>query len=329
MVWGLGRLGTRVLDQVAARHPDRTFAAVTAEPGRATALGPNVVPATLGDLAGDRAPLLVCVADDEVAALRSCTRIEEARAAVAARNFRLLEAHLDAAIWRDRPVLVVTNPVELLCAAVAAAAGHQRVYGAGMQVDAQRCLDVLAVGWELELPAGLLPVTGMHAIEPIPVLSAVPGLAGKIRTEPWPLVTTRLLAAAASGRLAWVRQPERMAAVFARHDAIPPADAYARVSLAVAALMSAEFDGERPPVDRAIGHVAALVDAWFAGGRVAVSGPCAPAGDEPVFLGGVLDLPDGVFRLPGLAPAEADLVAGQLGRLRALTGTVRAAVSTP
>ena len=327
IVWGLGMLGGRVLERVARRHPHRTFAAVTGDPGRAIAMGANVVPTNLDVLAGNQAPILVCVADNEGDILRDYLArgdIEASRAAVARSNHRLIAGYLDPERWRDRPVLVVTNPVEVLCTSLAEITGNPSVYGVGMQIDEQRCLDVLAAGWEITLAPGELPVTGAHVVEPLPVLSAVPGLADRISAEPWSVVTSRLQAAAEDLRLDWVRRPERMAAVFERRGPMPPEDPYGRVAVAVAALMSAEFDQLRPPVDRAIGHIADLVDSWLDGGSVAVSGPCQlPAnGPEPVYLGGVLDVPSGVFRVPDLAAEEVELALGQVARLRALTATV-------
>lgn len=324
VVWGLGRVGGEVLKKVAGRHPNRTFAAVTREPRRALSLGSNVIPMDFDELAGNRAPVLVCVADNEALALRSCAEIEAGRVAVALRNHRLITAHLGARMWRDRPVLVVTNPVELFCAKLAEVTGHESVFGVGMQLDAQRCRDVLAAGWRIDLEPHELPVTGMHGLEPIPVLSAVPGLAERIGAEPWQEVTARLQEAANSFRLKWIRHPERMRAMVERHGHVPPDEPYRRVGVAVAALMAAEFDRGRPPVARAIGHVAGLVAAWLDGGSVAVAGPCRVL-DTDVFLGGTADLPDGEFRVPDLCPVESELVAGQVTRMRALTAAVEAA----
>ena len=317
-------MGSEVLRTVAARHRHRTFAAVTREPHRALCLGPNVIPVDFDELAGNRAPVLVCVADNEALALRSCTDVERSRFAVATRNHRLIAAHLGSRMWRDRPVLVVTNPVELFCAKLAEVTGHDSVFGVGMQLDAQRCRDVLAIGWQIDLEPDELPVTGMHGLEPIPVLSAVPGLAERISAEPWEKVTARLQAAANSFQPKWIRHPERMAAMFERRGQLPANDPHRRVGVAVAALTVAEFDGDQPPVARAIGHVAGLVDAWLDGGSVPVAGPCRTGG-ELVYLGGTAELPNGKFRVPDLCPVESELVAGQVTRMRALTAKVEAA----
>jgi hypothetical protein len=164
----------------------------------------------------------------------------------------------------------------------------------------------------------------MHGLGPIPVLSAVPGLAERIGAEPWEVVTARLQAAANSFRLKWIRHPERMANMFERRGQVPATDPHRRVGVAVAALTAAEFDRDRPPVARAIGHVAGLVDAWLDGGSVAVAGPCRVL-DTDVFLGGTADLPNGEFRVPDLCPVESELVAGQVTRMRALAAAVDAA----
>lgn len=325
VVWGLGSLGTRVLERVARRHPRRGFGAVTSDPYRALAIGANVAPLTFGELADNRSPVLVCVADDEGQVLRSCAEMETARAAVAHRNQTLIDTYLDPAVWRDRPVLLVTNPVELLCARVAEVAGAGFVFGVGMQVDAHRCVDALAAGWGIELEPGRLPVTGMHCVAPTPVLSAVPGLAERILAQPWPAVAARLQDAANSLTLPWVRRPERMAAVFAQRGPAPADDPYARLGLAVAGITAAEFTADRPPIERAIGHVVDLVDAWLDGTPVAVSGSCREpgAGDGPAFVGGIADVAAGEFRVPDLDPVEAGLVAGQVRRMRALAAAVR------
>ena len=88
-----------------------------------------------------------------------------------------------------------------------------------------------------------------------------------------------------------------------------------------------EFTADRPPIERAIGHVVDLVDAWLDGTPVAVSGPCRVpgAGDEPAFVGGIADVATGEFRVPDLDPVETELVARQATRMRALAAAVRAA----
>ncbi|OLF19137.1 Rossmann-fold NAD(P)-binding domain-containing protein [Actinophytocola xanthii] len=316
-----------MLRQIADRHPHRNFAAVTSQPRRALRLGRNVTPAVFAELADNRAPVLVCVADDEAVALRSCVEVEAGRLVVARRNHRLIERFLDPGTWRDRPVLVVTNPVELFCARLAEVAGHESVFGVGMQLDAQRCRDVLAAGWAVDLEPHELPVTGMHGLGPVPVLSAVPGLLERVGALPWTVVTARLQAAANSFRLPWIRHPERMAAVFERRGHVPSDDPHGRVAVAVAALTAAEFERDHPPADRAIGHVARLVDAWFDGGTVPVAGPrrVSSRNDELVYLGGLARLPDGEFRVPDLSPVESALVADQVARMRALAAAVAAA----
>ncbi|HET9143039.1 hypothetical protein, partial [Actinophytocola sp.] len=187
VVWGLGSLGRPVLDRIADRHPRRELVAVVRDPDRPPPLPPNVTAAGLEVLAGTAAPVLVCVADNEAEVLRPYLaggRIEAGRAAVARRNLALLERHVETRHWKERPVLVVTNPVEPLCGYLAGAVGCRPVYGAGMQVDAERCRTVLAVGWHVRLAPDELPMTGTHGMTPVPVHSAVPGLARQVAGEP-------------------------------------------------------------------------------------------------------------------------------------------------
>jgi hypothetical protein len=314
VVWGLGMIGRAVLDLVATRNPGRAFTAITRHPDKAAGLPENVSVAGLDSLADNRSPVLVCVSVDEAAVVREHLRdggVAVARSIVAERNRALLGAQVRPEHWRDRPVLMVTNPVESIAAHLVEVTGASTVFGAGMQVDAERCRAVLATGWNIRLAEDALPVTGLHGVAPIPVLSAVAGLADTIEETPWRTVCDQL-AAAAPG-LAWVREPARLAGVLAQ--APDPGSPHGRVGLAASALMAGEFEGMRPPGRRGIAPITSLVECWLDGGRALVSGRCAWQGAD-VFLGGCADLPDGRFVLPLMDEVEQALVSGQLASQR-------------
>jgi hypothetical protein len=326
VVWGLGTLGLAVLTAAALRHPNRRFTAITRNPLRPDRLPPNVVLGDTYDLGRHDAPVLICVADDETTALRPYLQngqLDVGRTVVARRNQRLLDPRVIGNRLRDRTVLVVTNPVEFLCCHLARIGRCRAIYGVGMQIDAARCREVLHAGWGIRLGEGDLPVSGMHGLEPIPVLSAVPGLAERIVEPPWEAVCARLRAAVGTSRLNWVLAPQKLSAVLDRRRPVPD-EPYSRVGVAVGALSAAEFDGGHVPVQRAVGHINALVDNWMSGGRVQVSGACrwAASGGAEVFLGGSVDTSGGTFRLPELNLVESDRVTAQVESLRALTEAV-------
>ncbi|HEU5475313.1 MAG TPA: hypothetical protein VFV67_32120 [Actinophytocola sp.] len=327
MVWGLGALGLAVLHGVAARHPHRRFVGITRDPLRNNGFPPNVRLGDVARLGVDDAPVLVCVADEEAEVLRQylvAGQLDLGRAMVARNNRRLFHPAVLGDRLRHRTVLMVTNPVELMCARLAQTAGCRAVYGVGMQIDAERYRDVLRAGWGIGLGADELPVSGMHGLEAIPVLSAVPGLAARIAAPPWPVVCDRLHNAARTDRLNWLLQPQRLAAVLSRLRPEPDDDPYRRLAIAAQALAAAEFNGWHPPVHRAGGHMNALVDSWFTTERVRVSAACQwpPAGGAEVFLGGTLDLATGAFGLPDLNATELERVARQVESMRALTVAV-------
>ncbi|MFL6143039.1 MAG: hypothetical protein ACJ72N_14395 [Labedaea sp.] len=314
VVWGLGTIGRAVLDLVATRNPRRRFTAITRHPDKAAGLPANVSVSGLDALADNRSPVLVCVSVDEAAVVREHLRdggVAVARSIVAERNRALLGARLRPEHWRDRPVLMVTNPVESIAAHLVDITGASTVFGAGMQVDAERCRAVLAAGWDVRLAEDELPVTGLHGVAPIPVLSAVSGLAATVERIPWQTACARL-AAAAPG-LAWVREPARLAGVLAQ--APDPQSPHGRVGLAASALMAGEFEGTRPPGRRGIAPITSLVECWLDGGRALVSGRCAWQGAE-VFVGGCADLPDGRFVLPPMDEVEQTLMSRQLASQR-------------
>lgn len=323
MVWGLGALGHGVLTDIALRHPHRRFTAITRNPLRTNELPPNVALEDIGVLGRDDAPVLVCVADDEEAVLRPYLadgRPDVARSVVARRNRRIFDPRRIGDRLRDRTVLMITNPVELMCAHLARIGGCRAVYGVGMQVDAERFRDVLWAGWGIWLDAEELPVTGMHGLEPIPVLSAVPGLAARIVEPPWTVVCDRLRAATGESRLEWLLQPHKLTAALDRLRPLPDDDPYRRLGIAVTALTAAEFNGWHPPVHRASRHVTELVDSWFDEGRVRVSAACRwpVAGGAEVFLGGGLDLSTGSFGVPDLNATEFERVTHQVETVLAL-----------
>lgn len=110
---------------------------------------------------GDTSGLLVCgLAVDEQLALQGQTE----RTALAEANLHILSRywHLDG--WRNRPVLVVTNPVEFICHRLWEETGNDRIYGFGIGSDRQRMAEILtALTGESRDPG---EVTGFHAFAP-------------------------------------------------------------------------------------------------------------------------------------------------------------------
>lgn len=288
---------------------------------RLTGLPDNVLAEDLDSLADHQAPVMICVSEHEQSIIRAhlASGRKLDRTVVAGPNRRLLDRLVVPAHWQSRPILVVTNPVEVICGHLRRITGCQEVYGFGMQSSAARLREVLAAGWDTHLDATELAVSGTHTFGPVPILSSLPGLAEQVASVPWPTVRDRLVHAAAGGRLPWVRDLDRLRAVLAARE---PDDAYDRLAAATSALTAAEFEQDRPPSHRAAHQLGELVDAWLGDGQVPMSGPIrwSPADGTDAVIGGSLDVATGSFTVPAMDAVEATRVSEQIERLRALDG---------
>jgi hypothetical protein len=310
-VFGVGRVSRRAVAEAARRHPDVGFRLFSRKPWRysPSPLG-NVRffrPAQLND---DGTPLLLCMASDEGRVIRELRRRGPGvvpRSAVAAVNLRLLRKVIDPVLWGNRLVVVVTNPVELICEFLVRATGNPRVFGFGMMSDRQRVEEAMRRGFRLSrAEASGVEVTGLHYLGPIPTLSRVRRLAAKLEFTPAEEVARNL----AGG------DPRGGAASVVRHfarglGALPPRPpAHALLLTVVNAITASEFQGGRPPVQRGGANLARLLSAVVDHGRVAVSGRCPALGS--CFVGGALDLRSGAFRVPALGACERQLLDADL-----------------
>ena len=219
------------------------------------------------------------------------------RSAVAAGNLRLLRRAIDPRLWNDRLVVVVTNPVELVCQYLYRATHNPRIYGFGMASDRERVVEALRYGFGVPAEqASCVEVTGFHFLRPIPLLSSVPGLMERLELVPAEVVVRaleRYRSAYGAGPATALRPLTALAHGPRAHEL---------VLAAVNAITGSEFHGPVPPARRGCAHLADLFSAIINGGEVAVSGLVQPR--RGLFLGGLLDLADGTFRAPGVGPPE-------------------------
>jgi hypothetical protein len=214
---------------------------------------------------------------------------------------------LDAKAWRNRLVIVVTNPVELVCQFLTRLTGNPQVYGFGLASDRQRIREALCCGFRVSsAEACRVAATGFHCLNPIPLLGESPHLREKLASMSAEEVTRNLkqCSQAAVASNFW--------AALGASQSRP--SAYALVSAAVAAITASEFRGNAPPVRRGAANLARLLSAVIHRGRVAVSG----LGRTGYFLGGTLDLSGGSFRLPDLGGREKDILAQDMAHYDAL-----------
>jgi hypothetical protein len=309
-VFGVGRVSRRAVATAARQHPDVHFRLFSRAPHRHRRLPcPNVHLEGLDGLTKNDSPLVLCMASQERRVLRKLLSRRPGpvlRTAVAASNLRLLRRALNPELWCNRLVVVVTNPVELVCQFLYRATGNPRIYGFGMGPDRERVEEALQYGLGLPPgPASGIEVNGFHCLRPIPCLGNAPGLLEQLELVPAEEVVKNLarhLPATVAEQLfgALPLQPR----------------AHELVLAAVNAITASEFQGAGPPVRRGSAHLARCLSAIITGGRVAVSGRARPL--EELFLGGRLDLADGTFRVPDLGPAERGLLDDDVAELRRL-----------
>jgi hypothetical protein len=196
------------------------------------------------ELAGDG--LLVCgISCDEAALLRRSTG--KSRSEVARANLDLLSPFFRHPGWTDRPVLMVTNPVEALCHRLWEISGNSRVYGFGASCDRERYAEILTVLAGHSVEPGELG--GFHAFGPL-------------------LRDSRhdaLLAHAA--RLQGKRSHYSLSPC--RPSALEGANTWGEL---LHAWTATEFAGTKPPVQRAVDALTELLRGYYAAEPMEVSG---------------------------------------------------------
>jgi hypothetical protein len=314
-VFGVGRVSRRAVAEVARRHPDVGFRFFSREPWRyPPSRLANVRFFSAAQLNDNGTPLVLCMASDEGRIARELRRRGMGivpRSAVAAANLRILRQVIDPVLWGRRLVVVVTNPVELICEFLVRATGNPRVYGFGMMSDRQRVEEALRRGFRLSRDeAAGIEVTGLHYLRPIPTLSRVRHLAAKLESTPAEEVARNLALSDHRGGAASIlgHFARGLGALSPR----PPA--HAILQAVVNAVTASEFQGSRPPVQRGGANLARFLSAVIDQGRVAVSGRCRALGR--CFVGGALDLRSGEFRVPALGACERRLLDDDLAEHR-------------
>jgi hypothetical protein len=186
-VFGVGRVARQAVAEAARRHADIRFRLFSRNPRSHQPFPwPNVRLCGLDGLRKDGAPLVLCMASDEsrvLQAFRDRPGGVTPRSAVAASNLRLLREVIEPRLWCHRLVVVVTNPVELVCEFLFQYTGNPRVYGFGMASDRERVLEAIRQGFRRPREeASGVEVTGFHILRPIALLSGVPDLIGKLES---------------------------------------------------------------------------------------------------------------------------------------------------
>jgi hypothetical protein len=310
-VFGVGRVARQAVAEAARRHADIRFRLFSRNPRSHQPFPwPNVRLCGLDGLRKDGAPLVLCMASDEsrvLQAFRDRPGGVTPRSAVAASNLRLLREVIEPRLWCHRLVVVVTNPVELVCEFLFQYTGNPRVYGFGMASDRERVLEAIRQGFRRPREeASGVEVTGFHILRPIPLLSGVPDLIGKLESVATAEVANNL----ARCRPVYGATPTVVVRHFSRGlEALPRKPrAHQLVGAVVNAITASEFRGIVPPVRRGGANLARLLSGIIQRQRVPVSG-LVPAG---YLLGGTLDLADGTFGVPQVGPSEQSLLANDM-----------------
>lgn len=312
-ILGLGAVSRAAVETAARRHPGVRFTFLSRQPERhppfsSTNVSTNV--AIQGLDGPSMAPLIFCAAADEASVLRD--RVERGlpleRAAVAPPNLAILASLLPRLDLRHRRVVVVTNPVELLCEALRRWTGATDVYGFGMTSDHDRVLEALRVGFELSAhDCRYLDVTGLHFLRPIPAFGRLAPRDVRELERVSPSEIARRLTGYRSPR-SRAGAPDIASTFRALAGAAPQRSTlHQRLQWLVSAITASEFDGSAPPRARAADNLASVVSALVEGRTVRLSGLSSGR-----FVGGALDPRTGRFTVPPLTEVERELLAADL-----------------
>lgn len=303
-VLGAGRMTRLAVESAAPRHPGVRFTVFSRNPDQHAPFEQANVTLTGVDRATrSTAPLIVGLSADEERILRGSGPGPADRMTVARENVELLDQlALPDLIGERGVVVVVTNPVELVCEFLRRRTGHDAIYGFGMDSDRDRVTEALHHGFGIPHAAlRSVTVSGFHALRPIPGL-------GRLDSS-WQSKIMSVNAAQVGERLAGYHSPFSHAPpTIAEHFRRICVDHHGHISrhrrvLSVAeAITRSEFNGYQPPRSRAGRNLAGLMSALVAGGRVRVSGPSPSTSDY--FVGGTLDVATGRFTVPRLTEDE-------------------------
>jgi hypothetical protein len=312
-IFGAGQVARQAVAQAARRHRDVRFRLFSRNPQRY--LPPafrNVELCELDDLLPGHTPLVLCLASDERRIIQGCRGHSTGtipRSAVAASNLRLLREVIDAQRWRNRLVIVVTNPVELVCEFLVRLTGNRHVYGFGLASDCQRVREAICQGFRISRDLALsVPVTGLHCLGPIPLLSQTPDLLKKVGSVSAENVVSNF----AGGRPLHGARPGALAGnIWSALTALPgPPSAQTLVGAIVNGITASEFRGSAPPVRRGAANLAQLLSTLIRRGTVPVSGLVR----DGRLLGGMLNVSDGSFQVPDPGPGEREILENDLVR---------------
>lgn len=286
-VVGFGRLTAAILPRLLTAHPELAVTVVTRTPDRVRLPGVEAIPYPLPPGEG---PVLIVTSADEGAVLQATPRAPGAdvpRGAVLAANVAHLRAILDPAALRDRPLLVITNPVEAIGDFLHSWTGNPRIVGLGLATDEARLREVMRVmGWGAP-PS--LRVGGFHDSRPIPILWESPTLLEimsdighvEMRLADWSspysagtAPIARTFRAMADGREPGPRGDHRTG-----HEVL---------DIALKAVTISEFEDGRPPVKRPAETLAGSLIDYFDGRPFLASAPTAIGGRE-LLAGGTFD----------------------------------------
>lgn len=316
-VLGVGRLSRPAIERVASEHPGVRFTAFSRAPERhAPFRAANARLVGVECARPSTAPLLICIASDEAAILQARGSTE--RMAVAEANIALVLPLLKHLGCRDRPVFVVTNPVELVCEAVARATDARRVYGFGMSGDHERLAEALCQGFGLpKATAEAVQLTGLHMLRPIPCLDGMgPGIREHVEAQRAGQIHARLLTFASP----WSHAPSLVASLFEGGAPAGASSVHERVMSVAAAITRSEFNGAAPPRARGAARLTDFLRGLVRGERLRVSG----RGPDwtPAYAGGWLAADEQAVQLPVVSGAEAELLRQDVNRFRVLARTV-------
>ncbi len=291
-ILGAGNLGRGFSTTVAREFPDLAIRLVTSDPkGARRTLGTlpsNLVVSGHEDGLSPDGPLFVCT-----------SFIDEIR----------------PEMLSNRPVVVLTHPVELICERLARLAPQASILGFGVHIEKLRMIEALSFGFGIEMYELLaLPVTGYSYSNIIPALSAIAGLESEILGTPVDEFMTGLRGYQSFYSLSPETVAASAAVEFTRlYTANPGISELRRAHLLIRSATHAIQKNEFP-ANRTIDGLISLVGAMRSRGWIEASARLTPSSS---FCGGLFDFAHGELRAPALTVTERAMLAEETLRHRA------------
>ncbi|MBD1373027.1 hypothetical protein IC620_11740 [Hazenella sp. IB182357] len=178
-LYGIGQVAMRFLQKAAPQFKHIKFRAITRFPDKVKLLLPhdNIEVVHYVNHEHREGPVFISIADNEKKYIdRFISEHKQAppRSLVAHSNLKQLNQLLPYMHLKNRPVFVITNPVEMICKHLRLETKNPHIYGLGLSADKDRIRAFLEEQGQqqgISLQSTDFQISGLHYIQTFPLLS--------------------------------------------------------------------------------------------------------------------------------------------------------------